>query len=89
MVIAAPILEELIFRGVNIRGIVKKVRSFNLNTGFQFAIWSSSFKPLAICNRFHNRYFFRMGVLQNQQFVIFHNNSCISKFKWVSFATVC
>lgn len=55
MVIAAPVLEELIFRGMMLEGLLKKYSPVTSIIISSILFGVAHLNPWAICNRLHNR----------------------------------
>jgi membrane protease YdiL (CAAX protease family) len=62
VVIAAPIFEELIFRGVILDGLLRNYSPLNLFF-LECPVWCDPFESLAICSGYDTWNLFRMGVL--------------------------
>ena len=67
IVIAAPIIEEFIFRGIILDGFLRKFSPTKSILVSKHSIRDSSPKPLAIHQCFYSRSIFWMGLLQNQK----------------------
>jgi uncharacterized protein len=48
IVILAPVIEEIIFRGIILDGLLKKIFASKINFHFKHTFWNSTFKSLAV-----------------------------------------